>query len=156
MLPTARVLTGVSAVGRLAEKARRVPCELSISQPAPMSPDEPNAWTKVRNMPWTVSLELRRRLAWPLVRAQFAWHGIEWGMGWKVFGRPIIQSKSTAAAALHWATALRFAPRLEGKCSLLPLTFEVTRTLPSVGRGPPSNPLLIRRPPPLRPSPLVS
>ncbi len=50
----------------------------------------PDAWTKVRNMPWTASLELRRRLAWPLVRAQFAWHGVAWGADWKIFGGPII------------------------------------------------------------------
>ena len=42
-------------------------------------------------MPWLVGLELRRRLAWPIIRAQFAWHGIEWGVDWRIFGRPIIQ-----------------------------------------------------------------
>jgi acetyltransferase-like isoleucine patch superfamily enzyme len=49
------------------------------------------AWDKARTMPWTVGLELRRRLAWPLIRAQFAWHGIAWGRNWKIFGRPILQ-----------------------------------------------------------------
>jgi len=42
-----------------------------------MSPDGCDALEKVRTMPWTASVELRRRVAWPLVRAQFAWHGIE-------------------------------------------------------------------------------
>ena len=42
-------------------------------------------------MPWTVGLELRRRLAWPVIRTQFAWHGVAWGRDWKVFGRPILQ-----------------------------------------------------------------
>jgi len=56
-----------------------------------MSQKGPDPWTKVRNMPWTARLELRRRLAWPLVRAQFAWHGIDWGTGWKIFGRSILQ-----------------------------------------------------------------
>lgn len=46
---------------------------------------------KARDMPWLVGLELRRRLAWPIIRAQFAWHGIEWGVDWRIFGRPIIQ-----------------------------------------------------------------
>ena len=42
-------------------------------------------------MPWVVGLELRRRLAWPLIRAQFAWHGVKWGHDWKILGRPVIQ-----------------------------------------------------------------
>jgi len=38
------------------------------SDPNEMS-DAPEArWTKARNMPWTVGQELRRRLAWLLVR----------------------------------------------------------------------------------------
>jgi hypothetical protein len=55
-----------------------------------MSEPSTDAWRKVQNMPWTATLDLRR-LAWPLIRAQFAWHGISWGRGWKIFGRPIIQ-----------------------------------------------------------------
>lgn len=43
------------------------------------------------DMPWVVELELRRVLTWPLTRAQFAWHGVGWGRGWRIFGRPIIQ-----------------------------------------------------------------
>lgn len=35
--------------------------------PIPMSRNGRNAWIKVQNMPWTASLKLRRRLAWPLV-----------------------------------------------------------------------------------------
>lgn len=46
---------------------------------------------KARDMPWLARLELRRRLAWPVIRMQFAWHGIEWGSNWRIFGRPIIQ-----------------------------------------------------------------
>jgi acetyltransferase-like isoleucine patch superfamily enzyme len=42
-------------------------------------------------MPWLFGLELRRRLVWPVVRLQFAWHGIAWGSNWRIFGRPIIQ-----------------------------------------------------------------
>lgn len=60
----------------------------------------PDSWTKARNMPWTASLELRRRLAWPLVRAQFAWHGIDWGTEWKIFGRPILQKHRVSFIAL--------------------------------------------------------
>ena len=42
-------------------------------------------------MPWLLGLEMRRRLLYPLVRMQFAWHGIGWKPGWRIFGRPIIQ-----------------------------------------------------------------
>jgi hypothetical protein len=62
-------------------------------------------------MPWTAGLELRRRLAWPLVRAQFAWHGIEWGAGWKIFGRPILQRHRGSRIALGDGCTLRSWPR---------------------------------------------
>ncbi|MCS4199760.1 DapH/DapD/GlmU-related protein [Salinibacter ruber] len=70
-----------------------------------------SAWQKIRDMPWTASMELRRRLAWPLVRAQFAWQGIEWGTGWKVFGRPIIQRHRGSRIALGDGLYLRSWPR---------------------------------------------
>ncbi|MCS4149373.1 hypothetical protein GGP52_003085 [Salinibacter ruber] len=76
-----------------------------------MSSDRQNAWTKVRNMPWTASLELRRRLAWPLVRVQFGWHGIEWGAGWKIFGRPIIQRHRDSRMTFGDGLYLRSWPR---------------------------------------------
>ena len=57
-------------------------------------------WRKIKHMPGTARLELRRRLAWPLVRAQFAWHGIAWGAGWKIFGRPILQKHRGSRIAL--------------------------------------------------------
>jgi acetyltransferase-like isoleucine patch superfamily enzyme len=75
-----------------------------------MSPDGRDALEKVRNMPWTASLEVRRRLAWPLVRAQFAWHGIEWGAGWKIFGRPILQRHRGSRIALGDGLYLRSWP----------------------------------------------
>ena len=47
------------------------------SDPNEMS-DAPEArWTKARNMPWTVGQELRRRLAWLLVRDRSPHHE-EW------------------------------------------------------------------------------
>ena len=82
-----------------------------------MSRNGVNAWDKVQNMPWTARLEVRRRLAWPLVRAQFAWHGISWGKGWKIFGRPIIQkhrgSRITLGDGLYlrsWSWSNPLAP----------------------------------------------
>jgi hypothetical protein len=66
---------------------------------------------KIRDMPWLAGLELRRRLAWPLVRLQFAWHGIDWGRGWRVFGRPILQKHRGSRIALGDGLTLRSWPR---------------------------------------------
>ncbi len=41
--------------------------------------------------PWKASLEIRRLLVMPFVRAYLAAHGIAWGSGWRIYGRPIIQ-----------------------------------------------------------------
>ncbi|MCS3662367.1 hypothetical protein [Salinibacter ruber] len=65
-----------------------------------------SAWRKVRNMP-SASLELRRRPAWPLVRAHFAWRGVDWGRRWKIFGRPIIQRHCGRRIALGNGLTLR-------------------------------------------------
>lgn len=46
-----------------------------------------DAWAKVRTMPRTVGLELRRRVAWSVIRALFAWHGIDRRRGLCIFGR---------------------------------------------------------------------
>jgi acetyltransferase-like isoleucine patch superfamily enzyme len=68
-------------------------------------------------MPWLFGLELRRRLVWPVVRLQFAWHGIGWGSNWRIFGRPIIQkhrgSTLEAGSGLvlrSWADSNPLAP----------------------------------------------
>ncbi len=41
--------------------------------------------------PWKLTLELRRLVVAPYVRAYFALHGIPWRPGWKLYGCPIIQ-----------------------------------------------------------------
>jgi len=92
-----------------------------------MSPDGPDAWTKVQNMPWTATLELRRRLAWPLVRAQFAWHGIEWGERWKIFGRPIIQRHRGSRIALGDGLTLRSWPRSNPLAPTAPVVLSTRR-----------------------------
>ncbi|MCS3668090.1 acetyltransferase-like isoleucine patch superfamily enzyme [Salinibacter ruber] len=92
-----------------------------------MSPDGYDAWTKVRNMPWTASLELHRRLAWPLVRAQFAWHGIAWGTGWKIFGRPIIQRHRGSQIALGNGLTLRSWPRSNPLAPTAPVVLSTRR-----------------------------
>jgi len=72
-----------------------------------MSRNGADVWNKVRTMPWTASLELHRGLAWPLIRVQFAWHGIDWGTGWKIFGRPILQRHRGRHVALGDGLTLR-------------------------------------------------
>lgn len=66
---------------------------------------------KARQMPWLASLDTRRLLAWPLVRAQFAWHGIGWGRGWKIFGRPIVQRHRGSDIRLGDGLYLRSWPK---------------------------------------------
>jgi acetyltransferase-like isoleucine patch superfamily enzyme len=68
-------------------------------------------WKKIRDMPWVVNLGLRRLLAWPAIRAQFAWHGIQWGENWKIFGRPIIQKHRGSRIQLNDGLSLRSWPR---------------------------------------------
>jgi hypothetical protein len=86
-----------------------------------------DAWTKIRNMPWTVSLDLRRRLAWPLVRAQFAWHGVAWGRDWKIFGRPILQRHRGSRIALGNGLYLRSWPRSNPLAPTAPVVLSTRR-----------------------------
>ena len=41
------------------------------------------------------------------IRAQFAWHEIDWGTGWKIFGRPILQRHRGRHVALGDRLMLR-------------------------------------------------
>lgn len=41
--------------------------------------------------PWRIRNHVRRLLAMPLFRIQFALHGIKWKQGWRIFGMPMIQ-----------------------------------------------------------------
>ena len=59
----------------------------------------------------TAGPELRRRLAWPLVRAPFVGCGISWGTGWKIFGRPILQRHRGSRIVLGDGLTLRSWPR---------------------------------------------
>ena len=53
--------------------------------------DLPQALRLARETPWKAANEIRRLLAWPFIRAYFGAHGIAWGSGWHIYGRPIIQ-----------------------------------------------------------------
>jgi acetyltransferase-like isoleucine patch superfamily enzyme len=66
---------------------------------------------KIRDMPWLAGLELRRRLTWPLVRLQFAWHGIDWRRDWRIFGRPILQKHRGSRIDIGDGLTLRSWPR---------------------------------------------
>ena len=78
-------------------------------------------------MPWTVGLELRRRLAWPLIRAQFAWHGVAWGRGWKIFGRPILQRHRGSRIGLGDGLTLRSWPRSNPLAPTAPVVLSTRR-----------------------------
>jgi acetyltransferase-like isoleucine patch superfamily enzyme len=78
---------------------------------------------KIRDMPWLAGLELRRRLAWPLVRLQFAWHGIDWGRDWRIFGRPILQKHRGSRIALGDGLTLRSWPRSNPLAPTHPVVF---------------------------------
>ena len=86
-----------------------------------------NPWTKIQKMPWTAGLELRRRLAWPLIRAQFAWHGIDWGQNWKLFGRPIIQRHRGSRIVLGDGLTFRSWPRSNPLAPTAPVVLSTRR-----------------------------
>ena len=92
-----------------------------------MTDSSRSRWQKVKTMPWTARLELRRRLAWPLVRAQFAWHGIEWGTSWKLFGRPILQKHRGSRIALGDGLTLRSWPRSNPLAPTAPVVLSTRR-----------------------------
>ncbi len=46
---------------------------------------------QARQTPWKAINELRRYAELPLIRAYFALHGVAWGQGWLIYGRPLIQ-----------------------------------------------------------------
>lgn len=50
--------------------------------------------------PWKVGTELRRWLSYPTVRLLFAWNGIPWGRGWRIYGAPVIQKHRKACIRL--------------------------------------------------------
>jgi acetyltransferase-like isoleucine patch superfamily enzyme len=70
--------------------------------------------SKVWDTPWKIQNELRRRLSYPLVRLFFAWHGISWGRGWRIYGLPIIQkhrhSRMSFGAGLSLRSFVRSNP----------------------------------------------
>ena len=48
-------------------------------------------WKAILTKPWLISLEIRRLLLLPYIRAYIAVNGISWKKNWKIYGCPIIQ-----------------------------------------------------------------
>lgn len=71
-----------------------------MANPPPLS-----AWDHARLTPWKLQNELLRLWALPRARLLFAWAGVRWGAGWKLYGVPIIQR--------HRQSTLRIGDRLE-------------------------------------------
>jgi hypothetical protein len=64
----------------------------------------------VREAPWKAWNELWRWLAYPAVRLVFAWSGIPWGRGWRLYGLPVIQK--------HRGSVMSFGPGLQLRSSV--------------------------------------
>jgi len=62
-------------------------------------------------MPWRITNEMRRRLAYPYIRCAFAYHGVSWGSGWRIFGMPIIQRHRSSTIVIGDGVYLRSWPR---------------------------------------------
>ena len=62
-------------------------------------------------MPWRLTNEVRRRMAYPYIRAAFAFHGVAWGKGWRILGMPVIQRHRESTITLGDRLSLRSWPR---------------------------------------------
>ena len=71
----------------------------------------PSPADQIRDMPWLATLDVRRRLAWPYIRLQFAFHGIDWGERWRIFGAPILQRHRGSVIRVGDGLVLRSWPR---------------------------------------------
>ncbi|MCB0192823.1 MAG: acyltransferase [Anaerolineae bacterium] len=73
--------------------------------------------TNTIDTPWKTANHVRRLLAYPSIRIRFAWHGLAWGRGWRIFGMPIIQRHRHSTMQLgdylelrSWMTTNPLAP----------------------------------------------
>ena len=78
-------------------------------------------------MPWVVALEMRRLLAWPVIRLQFAWHGVAWGRDWRIFGRPILQRHRESQINVGDGLSLRSWPRSNPLAPTAPVVLSTRR-----------------------------
>lgn len=70
----------------------------------------PGILAQARLTPWKVQNEIYRYLSLPRARLLFAWAGIPWGAGWRLYGVPIIQR--------HRTSILRIGDRMELRSSV--------------------------------------
>ena len=78
-------------------------------------------------MPWVGALEMRRLLAWPVIRLQFAWHGVAWGRDWRIFGRPILQRHRGSQINVGDGLSLRSWPRSNPLAPTAPVVLSTRR-----------------------------
>lgn len=72
--------------------------------PAPLSATALQAaWA----MPWKARNELGRILTLPWLRLQFAFAGLPWGHGWRIYGSPILQIHRQARVSIGADLSLR-------------------------------------------------
>jgi acetyltransferase-like isoleucine patch superfamily enzyme len=62
----------------------------AYNRPGIASTEEPML-ALARQTPWKAINELRRYAELPFIRLYFALHGVAWGAGWMIYGRPLIQ-----------------------------------------------------------------
>jgi acetyltransferase-like isoleucine patch superfamily enzyme len=55
--------------------------------------------------PWKITNELGRYGLLPFARLYFAWHGVTWQAGWRIFGLPLIQR--------HQGSQITIGPKLQ-------------------------------------------
>jgi acetyltransferase-like isoleucine patch superfamily enzyme len=79
------------------------------------------------DMPWRIRNELRRWLAYPYIRCAFAYHGVEWGTGWRILGMPIIQRHRSSEIQLGDRLYLRSWPRSNPLVPHHPVVFATRR-----------------------------
>ncbi len=56
---------------------------------------------------WKVKNELLRFLATPFYRVYFWFNGVEWGKGWKLYGKPVLQRHAGSIISVGPALSLR-------------------------------------------------
>ena len=70
-----------------------------------------SALETLRDKPWLLGLELHRLITWPANRLMFAWNGIAWKRGWRLYGRAIVQKHRGSLIRLGEQLVLRSSSR---------------------------------------------
>jgi acetyltransferase-like isoleucine patch superfamily enzyme len=78
-------------------------------------------------MPWRITNEARRIMAFPYIRCAFVYHGISWGTQWRILGMPIIQRHRSSEITLGDRLTLRSWPRTNPLVPHHPVVFATRR-----------------------------